>query len=40
MLKKCHEYLYSIHFTLELDVNTLIAQLNCSACDLPEALIT
>ena len=29
-----------MHFTLEIDANTLIAQLNRTATDLPGALIT
>ena len=40
MLKKCRGYLYGIHFVLELDANTLVAQLNRSANDLPGALVT
>src|SRR6266487_3883028 len=40
MLKKCRGYLYGIHFVLELDANTLVAQLNRSASDLPGALVT
>ena len=40
MLKKCHDYLYRIHFVLELDANTLIVQLNWSVNDLPRALVT
>jgi hypothetical protein len=40
MLKKCRSYLYGVHFVLELDANTLVAQLNRSATDLPGALVT
>ena len=40
MLKKCRGYLYGVHFVLELDANTLVAQLNRSANDLPGALVT
>ena len=39
MLKKCHEYLYKIHFVLELDANILIAQLNWSVNDLLKVLV-
>ncbi len=40
MLKKCQKYLYKVHFVLEVNANTLVAQLNQTASDLPEALIT
>ena len=40
ILKKCHDYLYRIHFVLELDANILIAQLNWSMNNLSEALVT
>ena len=39
-LKKCYMYLYSVHFTVKMDINTLIAQLNCAAIDLLKALMT
>ena len=39
-LKKVRQYLYGIHFCLELDAKTLIAQLQGSATDLPGALVT
>lgn len=39
-LKKCRHWLYGIKFTIELDANTLVAQLNRSATDLPGALVT
>ena len=40
MLKKYHDYLYRIHFILELDANILIVQLNQSVNDLSEVLVT
>ena len=40
MLKKCCCYLYAVQFILELDANTLVAQLNWSASNLPGALVT
>ena len=40
MLKKCCDYFYEIYFVLELDANILIIQLNQSANDLSEALVT
>jgi len=40
MLKKCQKYLYEVQFILKIDMNTLIAQLNRTASDLSEALIT
>jgi Integrase zinc binding domain/RNase H-like domain found in reverse transcriptase/Reverse transcriptase (RNA-dependent DNA polymerase) len=39
-LKKVRQYLYGVHFVIELDAKTLIAQLNRSATDLPGALVT
>jgi hypothetical protein len=39
-LKKFRHWLYGIHFTLEVDAQTLVAQLNRSATDLPGALVT
>ena len=39
-LKKLQFWLYGVHFVLEMDVNTLVAQLNQAATDLPEALVT
>lgn len=38
--KKFRYWLYGVHFTLETDVNTLVAQLNRPASDLPGALVT
>ena len=38
-LKKFRYWLYSIHFLLETDVNTLCAQLNRIVTDLPRALV-
>ena len=40
MLKKCCDYFYEIYFVLKLDANILIIQLNQSANDLSEALVT
>jgi len=40
MLKKCKRYIYEVHFVLEIDANTLVAQLNRSATDLPGAVVT
>lgn len=39
-LKKVRQYLYGVHFIIELDAKTLVAQLNRSATDLPGALVT
>jgi hypothetical protein len=39
-LKKFRQYLYGIHFTMEVDAKTLVAQLNRSASDLPGAMVT
>lgn len=39
-LKKFRQYLYGVHFLVELDAKTLVAQLNRSASDLPGALVT
>ena len=39
-LKKFRYWLYGVHFTLEIDAQTLVAQLNRSATDLPGALVT
>ncbi|KAJ5747177.1 uncharacterized protein N7511_000772 [Penicillium nucicola] len=39
-LKKFRHWLYGIHFILETDANTLVAQLNRPATDLPGALVT
>ena len=38
--KKFWHWLYSVHFTLEIDTNTLVAQLNRTATDLPGTLVT
>jgi hypothetical protein len=38
--KKFRHWLYGVHFTLETDCNTLVAQLNRPASDLPGALVT
>ena len=38
-LKKLWFWLYKVHFVFEVNVNTLVAQLNQAATDLPEALI-
>ena len=38
-LKKVRFWLYEVRFTIEIDVNILIAQLNHSAVDLSEALM-
>ena len=38
--KKFRHWLYGVHFTLEIDANTLVAQLNRTATDLPGALVT
>ena len=40
VLKKLRFWLYGVHFLLETDANTLCAQLNRSATDLPGALVT
>jgi transposase InsO family protein len=40
MLKKFRPWLYGIRFTVETDANTLVAQLNRAATDLPGALVT
>ena len=39
-LKKLRHWLYGVHFVLELDANTLVAQLNQAATDVPGALVT
>ena len=39
-LKKFRHWLYGTHFYVETDANTLVAQLNRSATDLPGALVT
>lgn len=39
-LKKFRFWLYGVHFYVETDANTLCAQLNRSATDLPGALVT
>lgn len=39
-LKKFRHWLYGVHFVLETDADTLVAQLNRSAVDLPSALVT
>ena len=39
-LKKVRFWLYKVRFTIEIDVNILIAQLNRSAADLSEILMT
>ena len=39
-LKKFRFWLYGVHFVIEVDANTLVAQLNQSATDLPGALVT
>jgi len=39
-LQKTRFWLYGTHFILELDANTLVAQLNRAATDLPGALVT
>lgn len=38
--KKFRHWLYGVQFTLETDANTLVAQLNRPASDLPGALVT
>ena len=38
-LKKVRHYLYAIKFTIETNTRILIAQLNRTASDVPEALI-
>ncbi|KAK6218688.1 putative gag-pol poly protein [Colletotrichum tabaci] len=38
-LKRVRNYLYGVHFILETDAKTLVAQLNGAASDLPGALI-
>ena len=40
MLKKVRYWLYGVRFVVELDANTLVAQLNRTATDLPGALVT
>jgi hypothetical protein len=40
LLKKFRHYLYGVHFVLETDAKTLVAQLNRSASDLPTSLVT
>jgi hypothetical protein len=39
-LKKFRQYLYGVHFIVEVDAKTLVAQLNRTATDLPGALVT
>ena len=39
-LQKLRYWLYGVHFILETDANTLVAQLNRAATDLPGALVT
>ena len=39
-LKKVRFWLYEVGFIIEIDVNILIIQFNCSAADLLETLIT
>lgn len=39
-LKKFRFWLYGVRFTIEIDANTPVAQLNQSATDLPGALVT
>ena len=39
-LKKFRYWLYGTYFYVETDANTLVAQLNRSATDLPGALVT
>ena len=39
ILKKCYDYLYKVHFILELDINILITQLNHLVNDLPNIFI-
>ena len=39
-LKKLQFWLYKVHFIFKVDTNTLVAQLNQTATDLSEALIT
>lgn len=39
-LRKLRSWLYGVHFILETDANTLVAQLNRAATDLPGALVT
>ena len=39
-LKKVRFWLYEVRFIIEIDVNILIAQFNCSAADLSEVLMT
>ena len=38
-LKKVRGYLYGVFFTMELDANTLVAQLNRAASDVPGSVI-
>jgi hypothetical protein len=38
--RKLRYWLYRVHFTLETNVNVLVAQLNRAATDLPSALVT
>lgn len=38
-LKKVRSWLYGVHFHVEIDANTLVAQLNRSATDLPGSLV-
>ena len=39
-LKKFRQYLYGIHFIMEVDVKILVAQLNQTASDLSGAMVT
>ena len=39
-LKRLRPYLYGVEFTVETDANTLVAQLNRTAADLPSAMVT
>jgi hypothetical protein len=39
-LKKLRPYLYGVQFVVETDANTLVAQLNRTATDLPNAMVT
>ena len=40
ILKRLRPYLYRVHFIVETNTNTLIAQLNRTATDLPSTLVT
>ena len=39
MLKKVRFWLYRVRFIIEIDINTLITQLNQLVIDLPGALV-